>query len=116
MPLRLAHAASFQGHAMRLEVQPQGQVKMAGNLRARVNVFSNSYVGQLRRQVAQTCTVPAGNMRLLHGGVHLSQQSTGGHAFEHCHILAWICMRRPLLIAPIYQLFKFCIRGCFITS
>ena len=68
MPLQAAHAASFQGHALRLEVQPQGHAKLASTGRLRVNTFSNAYVGQLRRQIAALLGVPPGQLRLLHGG------------------------------------------------
>ena len=69
MPVRPAHAASFQGHSLRLEVQCQGHhAKLPLGVRVRVISFSNAYVGQLRRTVAQQLGLPASNVRLLHGG------------------------------------------------
>lgn len=75
MPVRPAHAASFLGHPLRLEVQSQLKV----TIRTRVNTWTNAYVGQLRRQVAQMVAVPAWNLRLLHGGA-LSTATAGARA------------------------------------
>lgn len=69
MPARAAHAASFQGHSLRLEVQCQGHhAKLPLGVRVRVVTFSNAYVGQLRLAVAHQLGLPASNVRLLHGG------------------------------------------------
>ena len=66
MPARPAHAASFQGHTLRLEVQSQGKLPLGA--RTRLVTHNNAYVGQLRRQAAALLGTQPQHLRLLHGG------------------------------------------------
>lgn len=72
MPLRLAHAASFQGQRLRLEVQLQGGVKAPSQQRMRNIICGNDYVGQLRQRIAAQMGAHAGQVRILHGGAYLN--------------------------------------------
>ncbi|KAK9798582.1 hypothetical protein WJX73_003480 [Symbiochloris irregularis] len=73
MPARPAHAASFQGHTLRLEVQSQGKLPLGA--RSRLSTFNNAYVGQLRRQAAALLGTQPQHLRLLHGGRELNCDS-----------------------------------------
>lgn len=70
MPARPAHAASFQGLPLRMEVQAQMPAKgLHGSSRIRVQTFDNAYVGQLRRQIAAQLQTYPSNLRLLASGM-----------------------------------------------
>ncbi|BDA41234.1 probable ubiquitin carboxyl-terminal hydrolase FAF-X [Coccomyxa sp. Obi] len=74
MPAFPAHAASFQGQPTHVDVNMQGG-KMLGQGRGRIPLYTNDYVGVLRRKVAAKMATQAPHVRLLFSGQELRSDS-----------------------------------------
>ena len=66
-PITPAHAASFQGPQISVEVM-QTVLRHPPHGRLKVSIGSNSYVAELRQVVAARVQQPPANVRLIYGG------------------------------------------------
>ena len=66
-PITPAHAASFQGPQISVEVM-QTVLRHPPHGRLKVSIGSNSYVAELRQVVATKVQQPPPNVRLIYGG------------------------------------------------
>ena len=66
-PLTPAHAASFQGPQITLEVM-QTHLRFPGHGRIKVSIGSNSYVAELRHVIGAKLSQPPAQIRLIYGG------------------------------------------------
>ena len=75
-----AHAASFQGPQIGLEIM-QNHVRFPGHGRMKVSVSSNSYVAELRHVIGARLSQPPAQIRLIYGGDHhwLAMETVHAH-------------------------------------
>lgn len=66
-PVTPAHAASFQGPQISLEVM-QTHLRFPGHGRIKVSIGSNSYVAELRHVIGAKLSTPPAQIRLIYGG------------------------------------------------
>lgn len=66
-PVTPAHAASFQGPQISLEVM-QTHLRFPGHGRIKVSIGSNSYVAELRHVIGAKLSQPPAQIRLIYGG------------------------------------------------
>ena len=67
-PVSPAHAASFQGSQISVEVM-QTVLRHPPHGRLKVSIGSNSYVAELRQAVGAKLQQPPANVRLIYGGL-----------------------------------------------
>ena len=91
-PVTPAHAASFQGPQISLEVM-QAHLRFPGLGRIKVSIGSNSYVAELRHVIGAKLSTPPAQIRLIYGGGSIAP----------LHFLVSIIMRSPggLLICTL---------------
>ena len=66
-PVTPAHAASFQGPHISLEIM-QTHLRFPGHGRIKALVCSNSYVAELRHVIGAKLSQPPAQIRLIYGG------------------------------------------------